>query len=327
MRPDADHLGATDRQAAGLPARDLPVWVDQVSKWYGPVIGVNEVTARIEGGVVALLGTNGAGKSTFLKLLTGQLRPSIGHVRVFGRSVRSPAARRRIGYCPDVDAFYEEMTARRFLLAMVRLAGFPYREAVARTDRTLALVGMTEGHRRLRGCSKGMRQRVKLAQALAHEPSLLILDEPLSGLDPIGRQEFCALFRRLADEGVTILLSSHVMAEVRQLADRVLLLQEGRLVTQGDWAGVLRFVTGQRGAVTIDGTDVRPLVADMLREASLRRLTFHDDHSCTIEAAEGEGSDALCDRIAALVCNKDYRIDRLETAAHWASPLFSRTGG
>jgi len=235
---------SADVDALGTPRRETPIWVQNVSKWFGPVLGVNRVNVRIEGGVVALVGPNGAGKSTLLKLLTGQLRPSIGSIRIFGRSVRSPFARRRLGYSPDVDAFYEEMTGREFVRAMLQLSGYTRREAFARADRALDAVGMADGAdglragKRIRGGSKGMRQRIKLAQAIAHDPDLLILDEPLSGLDPVGRRDFCRLFAEQARRGATVLVSSHVMAEVRELADRVVLIADGRLASESSWSEV-----------------------------------------------------------------------------------------
>src|SRR5688572_11745918 len=162
---------------------------EQVSKWYGTVLALNQVTLELTGGITGLVGANGAGKSTLLRLATGQLRPTLGVVTVRGVDAWDWRARRLVGYCPDADAFYEDMSGRGFVLAMARLCGFDRREAARRTDAALELVGMTgRADRKLQGYSKGMRQRIKLAQALLHDPELLVLDEPLSGIDPIGRQ-------------------------------------------------------------------------------------------------------------------------------------------
>src|SRR5262245_210647 len=163
---------------------------EHVSKWYGPVIGVNQVTLELRPGITGLVGSNGSGKSTLLRLAAGQLRPDLGSVRVGGHEAWSAAAKRHIGYCPELDTFYEEMSGRRFVEVMARRCGYPRAEARRRTDATLELVGMAgRAEGRLRGYSKGMRQRIKLAQALLHDPELLLLDEPLSGIDPIGRRE------------------------------------------------------------------------------------------------------------------------------------------
>src|SRR5262245_650586 len=188
---------------------------DHVSKWYGPVIGVNQATLESRPGITGLVGANGAGKSTLLRLATGHLRPDLGTVRVFGTDTARAAAKRHIGYCPESDSFYEDMTGRQFVETMARLCGFDRRAARERTAEVLAWVGMADrADRRVRGFSKGMRQRVKLAQALIHDPELLVLDEPLSGIDPIGRQEFIALFRDLAARGKGLLISSHELEEL-----------------------------------------------------------------------------------------------------------------
>src|SRR5262245_8327891 len=168
-----------------LPLTTQPLLVfEQVSKWYGPVIGINQVSLELRGGITGLVGGNGAGKSTLMRLATGQLRPDLGKVEVYGHSAWSAQAKRHVGYCPDVDSFYEEMSGRQFVETMVRLCGYSRVEARRRTEAVLDLVGMTgRCDRCIRGYSKGMRQRVKMAAALVHDPHLLILDEPLSGID------------------------------------------------------------------------------------------------------------------------------------------------
>src|SRR4051812_45898851 len=155
---------------------------DAVCKWYDAVIGLNDVSWELQGGITGLVGHNGAGKSTLIKLLTGQLQPSLGSVTVCGKRAWSAAARRHLGYCPDVDAFYEEMSGAAFVRMIARLHGFSPRAARARTDAVLEQVGMAQrASRPLASYSKGMRQRIKLAQALVHNPDLIVLDEPLNG--------------------------------------------------------------------------------------------------------------------------------------------------
>src|SRR5487761_630574 len=173
---------------------------DHVTKFYGPVIGVNNISCRIGPGITGLLGANGAGKSTLIKLASGQLRPSQGSVRVGEQTAWSTAAKRNFGYSPDLDRFYEEMTGREFVYTMARLYGYRRAEARDRAELALEEVGMTDrADRRLGGCSHGMRQRIKLAQALVHGPELLLLDEPLNGIDPGGRREINELLLRLAE--------------------------------------------------------------------------------------------------------------------------------
>ena len=208
---------------------------DGVSKWYGNVIGLNKLTLHIPAGVTGLLGPNGAGKSTLLQLATGQLRPSQGTVRVLGQNVwDNPALNRLIGLCPEQDAFYEWMTGHDFVRTCARLSGMSRREATVAADKAIDRVGMTEHmNRAVRGYSKGMRQRTKLAQALVHEPQVLFLDEPLTGTDPVARRDLIEVIRELGAGGCSVLVSSHVLHEIQSLTQRIVLLHRGRLVAEG----------------------------------------------------------------------------------------------
>src|SRR5436190_5710609 len=203
---------------------------DGVSKWYGNVIGLNKLTLHIPAGVTGLLGPNGAGKSTLLQLATGQLRPSQGTVRVLGQHVWSNAAlNRSIGLCPEQDAFYEWMTGWDFVFTCARLSGLPRAAARAAAERTIDSVGMTRHQgRAIRGYSKGMRQRIKLAQTLVHDPQVLFLDEPLTGTDPLARRDLTDLILRLGQQGKSVLVSSHVLHEVQAMTSHIILLNHGR---------------------------------------------------------------------------------------------------
>jgi ABC-2 type transport system ATP-binding protein len=223
------------RQRIPAPALTTPCLLfDQVSKWYGPVIGVNQITLELRQGITGLVGANGAGKTTLLRLAGGHLRPEIGAVRVCGLDAWTARAKGLIGYCPETDTFYEEMSGRHFVEAMARLNGFTRAEARRRTSATLELVGMAgRAEQCLRGYSKGMRQRIKLAQALIHDPPLLLLDEPLNGIDPLGRQDSLRLFRELADRGKCLLVSSHELEELEKLTEHVAIMAHGRLAAVG----------------------------------------------------------------------------------------------
>jgi ABC-2 type transport system ATP-binding protein len=207
----------------------------KVSKWYGNVIGINKLSIRIPAGVTGLLGPNGAGKSTLLQLATGQLYPSQGTVRVFGQQVwNNPALNRHIGLCPEQDAFYEWMSGWDFVYTSARLGGLSRSAARDATARTIEAVGMTKHKdRAIRGYSKGMRQRTKLAQALVHDPKVLFLDEPFTGTDPLGRRDLMEIIRRLGAEGKSVLVSSHVLHEVHTLTPNIILMNRGRLVAEG----------------------------------------------------------------------------------------------
>jgi ABC-2 type transport system ATP-binding protein len=207
---------------------------EHASKWYGNVLALNQVTLELTGGITGLVGANGAGKSTLLRLATGQLRPTLGTVRIRGVDAWDWRARRLVGYCPDTDAFYEDLSGRRFVLLMAKLCGYDSREATRRTEAALEQVGMTDrADRKLAGYSKGMRQRVKLAQALLHDPELLVLDEPLSGIDPIGRQELLELFQKLAAQGKCLLISSHELEALEKLTNHVAIMASGRVAAVG----------------------------------------------------------------------------------------------
>jgi ABC-2 type transport system ATP-binding protein len=189
------------------------VTADHLSKWYGQVIGLNDVTLHIPQGVTGLLGPNGAGKSTFLKLVTGQLAPSQGTVRVLGEPVwENPALYFRLGFCPEQDAFYDRMTGLEWVTTLVRLNGVDETTAGDMARRALELVDLTDAaNKKIGAYSKGMRQRVKMAQAVAHEPELLVLDEPLSGLDPLARRKAIRLIKGWASAGRSVIVSSHIL--------------------------------------------------------------------------------------------------------------------
>jgi ABC-2 type transport system ATP-binding protein len=238
---------------------------DRVSKWYGPVIGVNQVTLELRTGITGLVGANGAGKSTLMRLATGHLRPDLGTVQVHGDDAWSTAAKRHVGYCPEIDTFFEEMSGSQFVETMARLSGFSRAEARRRTNETLELVGMADrAERSLRGYSKGMRQRIKLAQALVHDPEVLILDEPLSGIDPVGRQESLALFRQLAGRGKCLLVSSHELDELEKLTDRVAIMARGRIAAVGTLAQIRDLLDDHPLSIRVISTQARGLAGVLL---------------------------------------------------------------
>jgi ABC-2 type transport system ATP-binding protein len=249
-----------------------------VSKWYGNVIGVNNLTLGIPPGVTGLLGPNGAGKSTLLQLATGQLRPSQGEVKVFGhRTWNNPALNRLIGLCPEQDAFYEWMTGWDFIFTCARLSGLSRRDSDDHTSRVIERVGMTpNAHRAIQGYSKGMRQRIKLAQALVHEPRLLFLDEPLSGTDPVARRDLSDLIRRLGQEGRTVLVSSHVLYEVQAMTPTIVLLNRGRLVAEGHIRQIRDLIDKYPHRIVLVSDNHRTLAAKVLPFADVVGVKIDD---------------------------------------------------
>jgi ABC-2 type transport system ATP-binding protein len=222
-------------EVAGPPQVKPVVEFHQVSKWYGNVIGINKLSVRVPAGVTGLLGPNGAGKSTLLQLATGQLYPSQGEVRVLGQKVwNNTSLNRFIGLCPEQDAFYEWMTGWDFIYTSARLSGMSRTDSHDAAATILEAVGMTKNKdRAVRGYSKGMRQRTKIAQALVHNPDVVFLDEPLSGTDPVARRDLMDIIQRLGSEGKSVVVSSHVLHEVQSLTPNIILLNRGRLVAEG----------------------------------------------------------------------------------------------
>jgi ABC-2 type transport system ATP-binding protein len=248
----------------------------RASRWYGPVIALNDVTTTVGPGVTGLLGPNGAGKSTFLKLAAGLLAPSQGEVRVLGQPAwGSPELFHRVGVCPESDAFWEGLSGLQFLMALLRLTGFDDAECRRRADHALEQVALTEARdRKIGGYSKGMRQRIKMAQSLAHDPQVLLLDEPLSGMDPVNRRRTVDLVKKLGREGRTVLVSSHILHEVEAMTRRVLLIHNGRILAEGDVREIRDLMDEHPHTVALRARDPRALARAVVGAPHVLSLTF-----------------------------------------------------
>jgi ABC-2 type transport system ATP-binding protein len=252
------------------------VEAEHLSKWYGQVIGLNDVSVQVPPGITGLLGPNGAGKSTFMKLITGQLRPSKGSIRVLGEPIwGNPALYFRIGFCPEQDAFYERMTGLQWVSALVRLNGLGETEALDAARAALEKVDlMSAADKRIGAYSKGMRQRVKLAQALVHDPGLLILDEPLSGMDPIMRRKTIRLIKDWARAGKSILVSSHILHEIEAMTSNILLIHNGRILAEGNVHQIRDLIDEHPHTVYIKAADPRALARRFLADDNVLSLKF-----------------------------------------------------
>jgi ABC-2 type transport system ATP-binding protein len=254
------------------------VAADHLSKWYGQVIGLNDVSLTVPAGITGLLGPNGAGKSTFLKLITGQLKPSKGSITVLGEPIwNNPAIYFRIGFCPEQDAFYDRMTGLEWVTALVRLNGLDDTEATAVARRAIEAVELTDAaNKKIGAYSKGMRQRVKMAQALAHDPELLILDEPLSGMDPIARRKTIRMIKEWGRAGKSIIVSSHILHEIESMTANILLINQGRILAEGNVHQIRDLIDEHPHTVYIKADHTRELAREFLAHADVLSLKLEE---------------------------------------------------
>lgn len=255
------------------------IHLDHATKLYGQVIGVNDMTASLAWGGYGLLGPNGSGKSTLLNLITGQLRPTLGNVCVLDSNpARQPEVLRRIGYCPEQDMLYSNVTGYDWVCYMVRLHGFGRREAARRAEGALERVGMMQAmHRPMGGYSRGMRQRTKLAQAIAHDPELLILDEPLNGLDPVARHEMTVLLQQWIGAGKGLILASHILHEVSAVTHSFLLICNGRLLASGSAEEVNVMLAEVPDDIRIRCDGPAALAQRLVQEEAVESVRFASD--------------------------------------------------
>jgi ABC-2 type transport system ATP-binding protein len=254
------------------------VSADHLSKWYGQVIGLNDVSVTVPPGITGLLGPNGAGKSTFMKLVTGQLKPSKGSLTVFGEAIwQNPALYRRIGFCPEQDAFYDRMTGIEWVTALVRLNGVGDADARALAGRALEMVELTDAaDKKIGAYSKGMRQRVKMAQARAHDPELLILDEPLSGMDPIARRKTIRTIKDWGRAGKSVIVSSHILHEIESMTANILLINQGRILAEGNVHQIRDLIDEHPHTVHIRADRTRALAREFLGYDDVLSLKFEE---------------------------------------------------
>jgi len=296
--------------------------LDGVSKFYGEAMGVNGITTTLEPGVTGLVGPNGAGKSTLMNLIAGLVRPSRGHIEVLGRSVeKARLFARDLGYCAQYDAFPPGISGRQFMVGSLRLYGYAATEAEQGATIALDRVGLgNAADRRIDVYSKGMRQALKVARAIGHGPRVLLLDEPLNGLDPQARAEAIALFREFADDGAQVLISSHILHEVDAVSDRVVFLDGGYLVASGDVAeirdgagtGVASGADAAQGQVRQARVSIRcdraaHVASRLFALDAAVEVRLHDDGAgLSVRTAD---ADAFFQRLGELVCLDDVRIE------------------
>jgi len=299
---------------------------DSVTKRYGEVLGLNRFTASFPSGITGLVGPNGAGKSTLFRLLAGQLRSDAGSLTLLGFPAWGQGEfRRRVGYCPEHAALFDWMTGFNFVTTLLRVDGFSRANAQERAGRAIETVGLTEARdRRLKAYSKGMRQRIKLAQCIAHDPELILLDEPLNGVDPVGRATLSALMRQLSTTGHHLIVSSHVLYEVERLTGQIVMISHGQAIAQGDLHRIRDLIDSHPHLVDLETPDPR----------GLARLLGAWDHVVSIEFAGPEklrvltrSPEAFYAALPALVVTENLAVRSVHSADDNLDAVFRYLAG
>jgi len=282
-----------------------------LSKWYGNVLGLSDVSIQIEPGITGILGPNGAGKSTFLKLITGQIKPNIGAVRVKGQEIRNNYPLFSIiGFCPEQDYFYEEMTGWQFIISLLKLHHFSESEISTRAKKALEIVELVEDKDRvIRSYSRGMRQRLKFAQAIAHDPEIIVLDEPLSGLDPLGRRKIIHLIKSYKGEGRTIIVSSHVLPEIEAMTKRIILIHQGKIFAQGDIHYIRDLIDTHPHIISVKCGNARQLASKFIQKDYVLKVHFSPSNDSLL--IETNNRDKLFSLLPSVFVENKIEVDEI----------------
>ncbi|MFQ6070401.1 MAG: ABC transporter ATP-binding protein [Candidatus Aminicenantales bacterium] len=283
----------------------------KLSKWYGNVLGLSDVSIKIEPGIVGLLGPNGAGKSTLLKLITGQMKPSIGKVLIKGKPVRNNYdLYYELGFCPEQDAFYAEMSGRKFLEYLLSLNHFSPSEIKKRVRKALEIVELTaEENRVIRAYSRGMRQRLKFAQAIVHDPEILVLDEPLNGLDPLGRRKIIRLIKEYRKMGKTIVVSSHILPEIEAMTSNIILIHQGKVFAQGDIHYIRGLIETHPHIISVKCEKPRLLAEKIIHEDFVLKVNFRQAESVLL--VETNDRDKFFSLLPSLVVEHNIKVEEI----------------
>jgi len=275
--------------------------LENVSKFYGEILGVNRVNLSIPAGITSLVGPNGSGKTTLMNLLTGLVRPSRGHIDVLGyRTDEAEALFNILGYCTQFDAFPKGLTGYQFVYSYLRLGGRDAERAAQLAWRAIERVNLVDAaERNVAGYSKGMRQRIRLAQALAHDPRVLVLEEPLNGLDPLARAEMIALFRAAAAQGCYVIISSHILHEVDVISDQVILLSNGYVVAEGQIQSLRGEIQEHPAQILIRCNRPRELAAKTMEcNQTIAVSIHHDERGVLVKTRDADGLYLMLNQIA-----------------------------
>jgi ABC-2 type transport system ATP-binding protein len=286
------------------------IQTDNLSKWYGNVLGISEINLTIHQGVFGLLGPNGSGKSTLLKVLTGFLLPNLGHLKIFGRvPSRTPDLFRKIGYCPEYDAHYPSISGWEFVLFRARIFGMGEQEA----QHALQSVGLTEHmHKRIGQFSLGMRQRLKLAAAFVHNPDLMILDEPLRGIDPLWRLKIIRMIREFGHQGKTVIISSHILPEVEAVTRQIILIHQGKVFAQGDMDEIRALLDSHPHQIRIRTEEPRRLATHFLSDPHILSVSFSQQESNLVTFTTHQ-RDHFYDKLLNTVVDEKFELSEMSS--------------
>ncbi len=290
-------------------AAEHKIVFEDVSKFYGEILGVNRVSLSIAPGITSLVGPNGSGKTTLMNLMTGLIQPTRGRVQVLNYAANDPEIFfRKVGYCSQFDSFPAGHTGYEFIYSFLRVHGYAKKDADKMTWRAIERVNLTEAaKRKVAGYSKGMRQRIRLAQSIAHNPAVIVLDEPLNGLDPMARADAIRLFRELADEGLHLIISSHILHEVNKMSDRVIFIKEGYIKAEGEVQGVRNELEEHPLQILVRCDQPSFLAMKLFAEPHIVEVHIHDDRKGMF--VKTRNTDKFYDLLNRVVVTSDLNIE------------------
>jgi len=304
---------------------------DNVSKFYGEVLGINKVNLTIEPGITSLVGPNGSGKSTLMNLMTGLIQPTQGSISILGMDpMDTEELFSKVAYCTQFDSFPRGMTGYQFIYTFLQLQGRNDKSCQKTAEKAIERVGLTDAmHRKVDAYSKGMRQRIKLAQALAHDPQVLILDEPLNGLDPMARAETIGLFREFAEQGLHVIISSHILHEVDMISDQVILINQGYIIAEGQIHDVRNEMEDHPVQFSIITPFAREIASELLKFDHIVEIAIHKNKGgLTLRSLE---ADLFYKDFNRLMSDSDYTIETMEPSDEDVNAVYEyligNTGG
>jgi ABC-2 type transport system ATP-binding protein len=289
------------------------VKVENLSKWYGNVLGISDISLEITSGIKGLLGPNGAGKSTFLKIIGGQLKPNIGSCLIFDEPVFSNHTLfSRVGFCPEYDSYYREISGWDQVMFMARLHGFRGYQASEKTKQALGKVGLLENrHKLIREYSLGMRQRLKFAASVVHEPEVLMLDEPLRGIDPLWRVKIIHMIKEFEKQGRTVIVASHILPEIEAMTNDIILIHQGKVFAQGDIQYIRNLMDAHPHMISVRSSQNRRLASLMIDQKYILNIHFQESEQKVMFNTNNR--DQFFELLNRLIVEKDIEVEEISS--------------